>query len=171
MENFFSEIFISPYFWWGIWLLLFVLVVVLIDAIFIPTAILSIISFSLYFIYLMHVAFGQNQQNVALFLLIVLLILVPLLAFVVIRFRLYRTVLFDQKLQMDDNRQQELLIGKVGVAISDLRPSGKVEIDGDIYDALSQDEFLKKGTVIRVLSKSSSQVVVEMASGETKEDG
>lgn len=163
MENFFSEIFASPYLWWGIFLLLLVLVVVLIDAIFIPTAILSLISFALYFFFLMHVAFSQNQQNVAIFLLVTLLVLVPLLAFVVIRFRLYKTVLFDKKLDIDDDKKQELLIGKVGVVISDLRPSGKVEIDGNIYDALSQDEFFKKGTAVRVLSRSSSQVVVEIA--------
>lgn len=42
------------------------------------------------------------------------------------------------------------LIGKQGVAKTDLRPSGKVEIEGAWYDAVSMDGYITKGTLIRV---------------------
>lgn len=42
------------------------------------------------------------------------------------------------------------LIGREGIAKTDLRPSGKVEIDDKWYDAVSLDGYITKGTMIRV---------------------
>ena len=42
------------------------------------------------------------------------------------------------------------LIGKEGVASTDLRPSGKVEVEGAWYDAVSLDGYITKGTSIYV---------------------
>lgn len=42
-------------------------------------------------------------------------------------------------------QSQVALIGKIGAAISDLRPSGKVEIEDNIYDAIADAEFISKG--------------------------
>lgn len=46
--------------------------------------------------------------------------------------------------------EQLSVIGKEGVVITDCRPSGKVEIDGNIYDAISDAEYILKGTKILV---------------------
>ncbi len=48
--------------------------------------------------------------------------------------------------------EMQVLIGKEGVAISDLRPSGKVELEGNIYDAISDAEYILKNTPV-VVSK------------------
>jgi membrane-bound serine protease (ClpP class) len=42
------------------------------------------------------------------------------------------------------------LIGKNGKSITDLRPSGKVEIDGERFEALSIDGFIENGTEVVV---------------------
>lgn len=42
------------------------------------------------------------------------------------------------------------LIGKKGKSITDLRPSGKVEIDGERFEALSIDGFIENGTEVVV---------------------
>ncbi len=52
------------------------------------------------------------------------------------------------------------LIGKTGVAFTMLRPSGKVEIDDDIYDATALTGFVDKGEAIRVVKYETSQVFV-----------
>lgn len=42
------------------------------------------------------------------------------------------------------------LLGKEGIAKTDLRPSGKVEIEGQWYDAVSLDGYITKGTLVTV---------------------
>ncbi|TVR40476.1 MAG: nodulation protein NfeD [Bacteroidia bacterium] len=55
------------------------------------------------------------------------------------------------------------LIGKNGVAFTMLRPSGKVEIDDDIYDATALTGFIDKGEPVRVVKYETSQVFVVKA--------
>ncbi|MBN2746462.1 MAG: ATP-dependent Clp protease proteolytic subunit [Bacteroidales bacterium] len=57
-----------------------------------------------------------------------------------------------------------LLHGKEGIAATMLRPSGKVEIDDDTYDALAKNSFIEKGEKIRVVKSSNTQLVVEKIS-------
>ncbi len=55
------------------------------------------------------------------------------------------------------------LIGKTGVTFTMLRPSGKVEIDDDVYDATALTGFIDKGEKIRVVKYETSQVFVVKA--------
>lgn len=52
------------------------------------------------------------------------------------------------------------LIGKNGVAQTVLRPSGRVIIDDEYYDAKSEDGFINKGEAVRVIRQESGQVYV-----------
>lgn len=54
----------------------------------------------------------------------------------------------------------EPLIGKDGVAITVLRPSGKIKIDGVMYDAVSEIGFIESGTTIRVMRFENAQLYV-----------
>lgn len=52
-------------------------------------------------------------------------------------------------------------IGATGVAVTDLRPSGKIKIDEDIYDAVAmQGEFITTGQRVRVRQFQSGQLYV-----------
>jgi len=53
------------------------------------------------------------------------------------------------------------LIGKTGTALTVLRPSGKVLIDGEVYDGVSESGFIEKGTTVRVVRFENAQVYVE----------
>lgn len=53
------------------------------------------------------------------------------------------------------------LIGKEGIAATVLRLSGKVIIDGEFYDAVSESGFIEKGEKIRVIRFENAQVYVE----------
>jgi membrane-bound serine protease (ClpP class) len=59
-----------------------------------------------------------------------------------------------------DNNQY---VNKIGVAITPLRPGGKVEVDDEIFDAISQSGFIDKGVSIRVIRFNTSQLVVDKA--------
>ncbi len=49
------------------------------------------------------------------------------------------------------NTQTESMIGKMGVAYTVLRPSGKVMIDNQLFDAFSRGDYVEKGESIVVL--------------------
>ncbi len=53
------------------------------------------------------------------------------------------------------------LKGKTGVVHSRLRPSGRIEIDGEIYDAYSRGEFLDQGEKIIVISTEGTSLRVK----------
>ena len=52
------------------------------------------------------------------------------------------------------------LIGKEGIAQTVLRPSGKVQIEGRIYDGISESGFVEKGEPIVVIKSENAQVYV-----------
>jgi membrane-bound serine protease (ClpP class) len=67
------------------------------------------------------------------------------------------------------------LVGRRGVAQTDLRPSGKVEIDGDLRDAVTEGEFLDEGCTVRVMEASGNRILVTADDGggatEQSDDG
>ena len=56
---------------------------------------------------------------------------------------------------------------QTGTAMTLLRPSGKAQIDGEVYDVVTQGEFIPKGSAIRVLKiKGTIITVAQKASDE-----
>ncbi len=55
------------------------------------------------------------------------------------------------------------MIGKQGTAYTVLRPSGKVFIDGHVYDAFTRGDFIEKGTAIEVIGQEGAELIVKQA--------
>jgi membrane-bound serine protease (ClpP class) len=53
------------------------------------------------------------------------------------------------------------LVGKTGKAMTVLRPSGKVIIDNEVYDAVSNQGFINSGTTVTVIKFENMQIYVE----------
>ncbi len=51
-------------------------------------------------------------------------------------------------------------LGKEGVAISELRPSGIIEIDGERLDALSEGVFIPRDAKVKVVKVEGSKIIV-----------
>ena len=60
------------------------------------------------------------------------------------------------------------LIGKQGITATILRPSGKVEIDGDIHDATALTGYIDKGESIKVVKYETAQLFVRKVSSREK---
>ncbi len=58
-----------------------------------------------------------------------------------------------------DIREKEL-VGKKGTAFTILRPSGKVEIDGDVHDATAETGYIDKGEKVEVVKFETAQLFV-----------
>lgn len=55
------------------------------------------------------------------------------------------------------------LVGKVGVALTDLRPSGTAEVDGERIDVVTEGDFVKAGATVTVVRAESFRHVVRPA--------
>lgn len=77
--------------------------------------------------------------------------------------RLSPFVLKESQVGYSAGLEQEKLpkIGSIGVANTALRTAGKVEIDNEIYDAVSSGKFIEKGEKIRVIQIEGSKMTVE----------
>ena len=59
-------------------------------------------------------------------------------------------------------RKEELPeIGTIGIVVSPLRPAGKVEIEGDFYDAISSGRFIEKGEKVTIVGIEGSKMIVQ----------
>jgi len=57
--------------------------------------------------------------------------------------------------------EQKILTGREGLSASILRPSGKIEIDGELYDAVAETSFIEKGQPVVVIGNNNSQLIVK----------
>jgi len=95
------------------------------------------------------------------------LIMVALLLFV--EFKLLAKTSYGKKFFLDasiegrSNKAQadESIIGKEGIALTRLNPSGKVSIDGKSYEAYSQDGFLENNCTISVVAQDNFKLIVQ----------
>ncbi|MFH1196518.1 MAG: nodulation protein NfeD [bacterium] len=59
------------------------------------------------------------------------------------------------------NDSVKLLVGKTGTAFTDLRPAGTAIIDGQRIDVVTQGDYIKVGTPVKIIAEDGSKVVVE----------
>ncbi len=59
------------------------------------------------------------------------------------------------------SNQYVSMLGKTGIARTILRPAGKVEIEGDVYDATAITGYILKGDKVKVVKYETSQLFVQ----------
>jgi len=78
--------------------------------------------------------------------------------------KLAKTLLLDTNLSKESGfiPAKEMLeyIDREGRAVSFLRPSGKIEIDNEILDAVSDGEFIQKDELVKVIRVEGSKIIV-----------
>ncbi|WP_459480483.1 NfeD family protein [Clostridium saccharoperbutylacetonicum] len=55
----------------------------------------------------------------------------------------------------------DYLLGKKGIAITDLRPSGSIDIDGVKFDVISDGEYISSGTKVEIFKVSGVKLLVK----------
>jgi membrane-bound serine protease (ClpP class) len=58
------------------------------------------------------------------------------------------------------DKDNSALLGKIGITDTDLRPSGTVLIDDEIYDAKTSGEFIEAGRGVRVSRVKGKKIFV-----------
>ncbi len=112
---------------------------------------------------------GMSELVKAFFIVIIAIFLALISSFYTSR-KLFTTTIFgqlalnttqqaDEGYTFSDNFYVEM-INKQGVAKTNLRPAGKVEIDGEIFDATAITGFIEKGDKISVIKYETGQLFV-----------
>jgi len=67
----------------------------------------------------------------------------------------------DSSKGYSSNFRAESMIGAEGIAYTILRPSGRIEIADELYDAYTRGDFIEKGQKVRVISQEGSSLKVK----------
>ncbi len=89
------------------------------------------------------------------------LFIVTLLFFLVTKTKLKNKVVSYTAIKSTSSGRISSLVGKTGTTLTELCPSGKVEIEDKIYDAFSPKGFIAKDSLIVVEAEDVFQVFVK----------
>ncbi len=123
-------------------------------------------------------AFIYESPTTGMVFLLLAVILVP--ASLVAAFTLLPKTPIGKRLMLSSSQKQDAgyvaqdpkeaeLLGKTGMAISVLRPSGEAKIDDSRYDVMTEGEMIEKGTPIEVRHVEGNRIVVRALKSEPKE--
>jgi membrane-bound ClpP family serine protease len=141
-------------------------ILVIIAEIILPSGgILSILATGL-FGYSLYLVFTNISGSAGMAFIIADLIIVPILLYFGIKFLAKSPVTLRTKLSREDgvtaqSSDQNDYLGSVGLAITDLRPSGVATIDDQRLDVVTRGEYLEKQTAIIVIAVRGNQIVVK----------
>lgn len=62
--------------------------------------------------------------------------------------------------ELEERKAVQALVGLEGVALTDLKPVGVIQLEGKRYDALSENFLIRKGSRVRVISADFTQIKV-----------
>ena len=97
-------------------------------------------------------------------------IIIYILIKIIPKERMRNTLILSSSLNKDEgyisSKDLQSYIGKVGIAESTLRPTGKAKIEGRILDVVSEDKLIEKGKMVKVTYVDGTKVLVREMEGE-----
>ncbi len=148
--------------------------VLLVCEVFIPSSGLLGILSGTGFLLAIYFAFRDGGITFAIGTVAIEVLLIPVLLGVALKYLPYtpigKVLLGEpptaEDVAVDDPRRA--LVGKIGVARSKMLPSGSVEIDGHMLDAVSQGQAIEPGQYVKVVEVRGNRVVVRIAPADAR---
>jgi membrane-bound ClpP family serine protease len=148
--------------------------VLLVSEVFIPSSGLLGILSGAGFLLAIYFAFRAGGVTYGIGTAAIEVLLIPLLLGVALKYLPYtpigKVLLGEppkaEDVMVDDPRRA--LVGKIGVARSKMLPSGSVEIDGHMLDAVSQGQAIDPGQYVKVVEVRGNRVVVRVAPADAR---
>ncbi|HIJ79327.1 MAG: serine protease [Desulfobulbaceae bacterium] len=153
----------------GIWLPLFLQLVgvgVIIAEVILPSGgLLSALAIGI-FGYSLYIVFQEMSMAVAMTFVAADIVLIPMVVIISFKMLANSPVTLKAELKSEDGvtsqaPELENLLGKEGVVLSSLRPSGSALIDGHRVDVVSRGEFIEKDSKVIVEVVTGNQVIVK----------
>ncbi|CAH2214121.1 NfeD family protein [Tepidibacter aestuarii] len=110
-----------------------------------------------------------SSNMVQAFLSIMISLIVSVVALIYIlkklpKRKMYKTLFLNTTLDAEKgyipSKDNRIYLNKEGITISYLRPSGKIEIDGEILDVITEGIFIGVGQKVRVVKIESNKIIV-----------
>lgn len=84
--------------------------------------------------------------------------------------KMKKTLILSSSLKNEEgyvsSKDLKSYIGKVGVAESTLRPTGKAKIEGRVLDVVSEDKLIEKGKFVKVTYVDGTKILVREMEGD-----
>jgi membrane-bound ClpP family serine protease len=148
--------------------------VLLVSEVFIPSSGLLGILSGAGFLLAIYFAFRDGGITFAIGTVAIEVLLIPVLLGVALKYLPYTPigkVLLGEPPKEEDVAVEDprrALVGKIGVARSKMLPSGSVEIDGHMLDAVSQGQAIEPGQYVKVVEVRANRVVVRIAPADAR---
>ncbi|MBP2026337.1 membrane-bound serine protease (ClpP class) [Acetoanaerobium pronyense] len=111
---------------------------------------------------------AQAILSISIALVITTIVIALIIKYIPKR-NLSKTLFLDTNLDKEggfvSSKEVIELIGREGKSLTYLRPSGKIEIDGQIYDATTNGMYISKDTKVIVLNSVGSRLIVKEKEG------
>lgn len=80
-----------------------------------------------------------------------------------------KALLMEANIELPEDRHKDLE-GKVGKTLTDMRPSGIIEIDDERYDAATKGEYVEKGRKVKVFKVEADHLYIREIEEESKSE-
>ncbi len=141
-------------------------ILVVIAEIIIPSGgIISIIALSL-FGYSLFVVFQDVSTTTGVFFVAADIVLIPIFVLVGLKLLAKSPAMLKKELSSASgvsSQSPELskYVGMEGVAICDLHPAGRADIDGEKVDVVSRGDYIEKDSTVFVAAVTGNQIIVQ----------
>ena len=119
------------------------------------------------------IVMASSSTAQAIFSILIALVVTTIVIALIIKYipkrNISKTLFLDTNLDKEggfvSSKEVIELIGREGKSLTYLRPSGKIEIDGQIYDATTSGMYISKDTKVVVLNSVGSRLIVKEKDG------
>lgn len=105
------------------------------------------------------------EQGLTITVIVVVLLAVMLTIALVVLKRVKAPIVLEEELKADrgylNSSDLEYLVGKEGIAATDLRPSGKCDIEGIEFDVRAESRYIEKGTKVYISRIHENTIMVK----------
>lgn len=105
------------------------------------------------------------EQGLTITMIVIVLLAVMITVVLLVLKRVKPPFVLDNELKAEqgylNSSDLEYLLGKEGVAETDLRPAGKCDIEGVEFDVRAEGKYLEKGTKVRISRIHENMIMVK----------
>lgn len=107
------------------------------------------------------------EQGITITVIVVVILAVMLTLIMLMLKRVKSPIILDDNLETKQGflnaSDLEYLVGKEGIASTDLKPGGKCSIEGIEFDVRTEGKFLEKGTKVEIFCIHENSIMVRTA--------
>ena len=104
------------------------------------------------------------EQGIAITIIIIFIlgVMLALILWMLSKGKVSKSIILKDELNKENGyisaKERKELLGKKGIACTDLRPTGVGQFDGDTYDVISECSYIVKGTTIIIKEVQGSKL-------------